>query len=126
MNTGRRVANLISFFWISLRLLLYSFSSSDSCCFSFLVRFSPSFLACLTCSLLLMMVWMSSFRLRKPSMFIRAFMASSLASSRASVSLSTLTSSALSQRLASSVAEVPDMAKSRISAALICVIFAPS
>ena len=117
MNTGRRVANLISFSWISLRLLLYSFSSSDSSFFSRGVRFSASFLAFLTCSLLLMMVCMSSLRLRKPSMRIRAFMASSLASSRARVSLSTFTSSALSQRLASSVALVPAMAMSRISAA---------
>ncbi len=45
---------------------------------------------------------------------------------RFKVSLSTLTSKALSQRRASSVAEVPDMAKSRIAAALIWVIFAPS
>ena len=40
MNGGMRVANLISFSWTSLRLDLYSFSSSASCFFSFAVRFA--------------------------------------------------------------------------------------
>ena len=41
MNAGMRVANLISFSWICLRLDLYSFSSSVSSFFSFGVRSSP-------------------------------------------------------------------------------------
>jgi len=55
-----------------------------------------------------------------------ASIASSLASSLASVSLSTLTSSALSQRFARSVADVPAIAISRISAAFTCLIVLPS
>jgi hypothetical protein len=43
MNAGMRVANLISFSCTSLRLDLYSFSSSVSCFFSFSV--SSLFLA---------------------------------------------------------------------------------
>ena len=95
---------------------LYSFSSSEISFFSSLVSSLPvSFLAFFTLSDLLMMVSISEFRLRNPSIFIRASMASLFAISRRSVSLSTLTSNADSQRLASSVAEVPAMAISRIS-----------
>jgi hypothetical protein len=45
---------------------------------------------------------------------------------RRSVSLSTFTSSALSHLRASSVAEVPAIAMSRMPPASICVMFAPS
>ena len=76
MNTGTRVANLISFSCISFRLDLYSFSSSDSSFFCFGVNSSVSFFAFLTDSDLLMIVWISSFKLRKPSMRISASIAS--------------------------------------------------
>jgi len=60
MNAGMRVANLISFSCTSLRLDLYSFSSSVSCVFCFSVRSLPFalFLSSFTFSLLLMMVSM--------------------------------------------------------------------
>ena len=68
-----------------------------------------------TASDLLIIVVRSLLRLRKPSMFIRAFIASGLASKRFSVSLSTFTSKADSQRFANKVADVPASAISRIS-----------
>ena len=74
MNAGIRVANLISFSWICLRLDLYSFSSSVSSFFSFGVMSSPfSFLVALTFSLLLITVSKTSLpRARKPSIFMIA------------------------------------------------------
>ena len=117
----------MSFSWICLRLLLYSFSSSESSRFSASDILSCfSFFAFLTASLLLIIVSMSLFKLRKPSMLSRAFIASGFAIRRARVSLSTFTRSALSQRFARSVALVPLIAISKISVALICFIVEPS
>ena len=79
-----------------------------------------------TASDLLMMVVRSLFRLRNPSMFINAFIASGLASKRFKVSLSTLTSNADSQRLANSVADVPAKAISRMSWASTSFMLLPS
>ena len=127
MNTGTRVANLMSFSCICLRIDLYSFSSSVSSFFSFGVSLpSFSFFACLTLSDLLMIVSMSELRERKPSMRINASRASLLFRSLFRVSLSTLTRRADSQRFARSVALVPAIAISRISCALICFIVLPS
>ena len=129
MNAGMRVANLISFSWTSLRLDLYSFSSSVSSFFSFAVR-SPSlalFLSSLTFSLLLMMVsMMLSPSARQPSIRSTAAIASGLSRMRRRVSLSTFTSSALSHLRARSVADVPAIAMSRMPPASICVMFEPS
>ena len=63
---------------------------------------------------------------RQPSMRSTAAIASGLSMMRRSVSLSTFTSSALSHLRASSVAEVPAIAMSRMPPASICVMFAPS
>ena len=126
MKIGILVANLMSFSWISRRLVLYSFSSSDSSFFCFLVSSLPSRLAFFTASDLLMMVSMSSLRLLNPSILMRALIASSFARSLLSVSLSTLTRRALSQRRASSVADVPAIAISRMSAASTSRIALPS
>ena len=63
---------------------------------------------------------------RQPSMRSTAAIASGLSRMRRSVSLSTFTSSALSHLRASSVAEVPAIAMSRMPPASICVMFAPS
>jgi ABC-type nitrate/sulfonate/bicarbonate transport system ATPase subunit len=82
------------------------------------VRSSLSRLGFLMATERLMIVSMSSLRLRKPSMLMRAFSAFSLLRMWRRVSLSTLTSRALFQRRARSVAEVPAMAMSRMSAAL--------
>ena len=72
------------------------------------------------------MVSMSELRLRKPSIFINAFIASGLFIRRWSVALSTLTSTALSQRRASKVAVVPLIAISSTPAASISFIDEPS
>ena len=127
MKIGTRVANLMSFSCISLRKDLLFFSSSVSCFFSFGVRFSsPSALAFFTPSDLLIIASISELRLRKPSIFISASSASLFSVRRLSVSLSTFTSSADSHRRASSVAEVPAIAISSTSCALIAFMLEPS
>ena len=127
MKTGMRVANLMSFCCISFRLLLYSFSASLNSFFSFCERLSPlSRFVFFTCSLLLMMVSMSWFSERKPSILINAFIASGEFISRLKVTLSTFTSTALSHLLANNVAVVPLIAISSIPAASISFIELPS
>ena len=129
MKAGILVANLMSFSWISLRLDLYSFSSVVSSRFSDAVSLLslPLVFSSLTLSLLLMMVSITlSPSALQPSMRSTASMASALASTRRSVSLSTFTSAADSHFRASSVADVPAIAMSRIAPASICIMFAPS
>ena len=117
----------MSFSCISFLLLLYSFSSSDSCFFSFGVMSSPLvFFTFLTCSDLLMMVSMSELRERNPSMLISALIASGLFNNLWRVALSTLTRTALSHLRARRVAVVPLIAISRMPAASISFIELPS
>ena len=66
MNTGIRVANLISFSCICLRSDLVFFSSSVSSFFCFSVSFSFCCFAFLICSDLLMIVSISCRKARKP------------------------------------------------------------
>ena len=74
-----------------------------------------------------MMEWTEPFHAKDSSVEeVKAFMASSLANRRFNVALSTFTSNALSQRRASSVAVVPDIAISRMPAASICFMLDPS
>ena len=129
MKAGIRVANLMSFSCTSFRLDLNARSSSVSCFCSFADNSSSFalFLSAFTASLLLMMVSMTlSPSARHPSMRSTAAIASGLSRIRRSVSLSTFTSNALSHLRASSVAEVPAIAMSRMPPASICVMFAPS
>ncbi len=128
MNAGIRVANLMSFSWICLRLDLYSFSSAVSCFFSAGVIASPfSFLVALTASDLLTTVSNTlAPSARKPSMFMTASIAFCEPMIFLRVRLSTLTSTADSHLRASRVAEVPDMAMSRMPAASTWVMCDPS
>ena len=120
----------MSFSWITFLLLLYSFSSSLSV---FLVSLSislselaNSFRVFFTASDLLMMVSISCFTPRNPSIPSKALIASSLLNNLDKVLLSTLTSSADSHLLANSVEEIPCTTISNISAAFTSTITLPS
>ena len=126
INTGIRVANLISFSCICLRSDLVFFSSSVSSRFSFSDSFFCCCFAFLICSDLFIIVSMSCRNARKPSMFCNARIASAFPISLSSVALSTLTSKALSQRRANKVEVVPLIAISKIPAASISFMELPS
>ena len=72
MKIGTRVANLMNFSWISLRLDFISFSFSVSALASAFVGFASSAFAFLSSFALLMIVAMSLLSERKPSIVSKA------------------------------------------------------